>query len=113
VPIWTAQKLKSVADRYVSEAFERESQPRVKELAAKLKLSRGDFSRLFEHLVGEHPSTYLRRGQIECAKAQLARTDLSMNVIAYRCGFGTRTTFFRSFKRVTGMTPGAYRSSRR
>ena len=74
-------------------------------------MSAADFGKLFTHLVGEHPSTYLRRKQIDCAKRLLTQTDLTMNVIAYKCGFGTRTTFFRAFKRETGMTPREYRAT--
>ena len=107
--VWTAPKLKSIADDYVRYSFEHESPPQVKEVAKLLHMSAADFSKLFTQLVGERPSTYLRRGQIACAKQLLADTDLSMNVIAYRCGFGTRTTFFRAFKRETGMTPSWYR----
>lgn len=109
--VWTALRLKTVADECVTDALHRESPPHVNELAAKLAFSRGDFSRLFRQLVGEHPSAYLRRGQITCAKRLLTQTEAPMNVIAYQCGFGTRTTFFRWFKRETGVTPGEYRAT--
>ena len=105
----TAGDLKQIANRYLDKCLERESTPQVKELAAMLGISRSDFSKLFVRVVGEQPSSYLRRAEIECAKRLLVETDLPMNKIAYRCGFGTRTTFFRAFKRLLGMTPLAYR----
>ncbi len=79
----------------------------------RVHMSRTAFSKLFTSVVGETPSSYLRRGQIESAKRLLAETDLSMNRIAYKCGFGTRTTFFRTLKRLVGMTPLAYRRAAR
>jgi AraC-like DNA-binding protein len=107
--VWTADELRRITDRYLSDSLRRESPPQVQELAANVGLARSDFSRLFAHLLGQQPSAYLRSGQIACAKRFLAQTNLSMNVIAYRCGFGTRTTFFRAFKRITGTTPQEYR----
>jgi AraC-like DNA-binding protein len=101
-----------LADEYVNDTVGRQSPPQVKELAAQLQLSRTEFSRLFAHVVGEQPSKYLRRGQIACAKQLLTNTQLSMNAIAYQCGFGTRTTFFRAFKRETGLTPSDYRRAK-
>ncbi len=113
VPAATARHLTRLADHYVADCFRRESPPQVKELAVSLSLNRSDFSKLFNRVVGEQASNYLRQRQIECAKRLLADTDILMNAIAYRCGFGTRTTFFRAFKRVTGTTPLAYRTTAR
>ena len=107
----TARHLTRVADHYVDDCLRRESPPQVNELAFSLELSRSAFSKLFNRIVGEHASNYLRRRQIECAKRLLAETHLPMNSIGYQCGFGTRTTFFRAFKRDTGTTPVAYRTT--
>lgn len=108
-----AEELKGLADRYLAKCFDLESPPQVKELAGELHMSRSDLSKVFVRVVGEHPSSYLRRGQIEYAKQLLAETDLPLNKIAYKCGFGTRTTFFRAFKRLVGMTPREYRRAAR
>lgn len=37
--------------------------------------------------------------------------DLSTTKIAYKCGFRTRTSLFRLFKRETGLTPREFRDS--
>jgi AraC-like DNA-binding protein len=113
VAVWTAKRLKIAADEYLSYSFERESPPQVKELAASLGFSRTHFGRHFASLTDEHPSVYLRRGQIECAKRLLCDTDLPMNLIAYKSGFGRRRTFYRAFKRETGTTPESYRLTKR
>jgi AraC-like DNA-binding protein len=108
---WTPEKLRAVADSYASEVMDRQSPPRVKELASVLQMPLTKCRRLFLHVLGEQPSSYLRQHQIESAKTLLRQTDWSMNVIAYKCGFGTRRTFFRAFRRLVGMTPMAYRRS--
>lgn len=48
---------------------------------------------------------YLR---IERAKLLLLNTSLSVNVIAEMCGYESASYFIKSFKAVTGMTPGQY-----
>ena len=113
VAAWTPRRLRAFADRYVRETLGRESALRAKELAFKVGMSPSEFSRLFRHVVGEFPSAYLRKKQISLAKYLLRRTSLSMNEIAYRSGFGTRTTFFRAFRRHSGLTPKEYRAQRR
>jgi len=98
-----------LADGYLADCLEREDVTHVNELAALVRMTAGDFSNLFLEVVGERPSEYLKRGRVERAKYLLATTDLPMNTIAYKCGFGTRRTFFRTFKRVVGITPRSYR----
>lgn len=105
------RELIQLADRYLNDCLGCESPPHVNELAARIELPRSELSKLFVRLVGEQPRAYLRLGQIEYAKRLLRDTNLPMNVIAYRGGFGTRTTFFRAFKRIVGMTPLQYREA--
>jgi transcriptional regulator GlxA family with amidase domain len=47
---------------------------------------------------------------VEVAQQLLDSTTLSTTEIAYCAGFGTRRTFFRVFRRITGMTPAQFRS---
>ncbi len=61
--------------------------------------------RVFGHSAQER----LRQGRLRCAKWYLRHTNLSMNRIAYLCGFGTRGTFFKEFRERSGLTPGDYR----
>jgi AraC-like DNA-binding protein len=68
------------------------------------------FSRIFRQSVGTSVSVYLKNGQIAHAKYLLITTERTMNDVAYSAGFGTRTSFFRAFRRVTGVTPMQYRA---
>jgi AraC-like DNA-binding protein len=47
----------------------------------------------------------------EAACKYLEQRDLSINTVATRLGFTDPSAFHRSFKKWTGMTPGAYRAT--
>lgn len=62
--------------------------------------------RQFEHCtVGE----YVREVRINYARQKIMRSKESLVEIALATGFADQTHFTRSFKRVTGMTPGEFR----
>jgi transcriptional regulator GlxA family with amidase domain len=58
---------------------------------------------------GFAPIDYVQRLRIEDAKRRLERTDASADEIGWKVGYEDAAFFRRLFKRVTGMTPGAYR----
>lgn len=103
------QPLRVTVTAYVEDCFARETSPRVSELAAQLGLSRASLTSLFMSELGENPSAYLKRMQMERAVLLMRTTNLSLTRIAYMCGFGTRRTFFRTFQRVHGCAPGELR----
>lgn len=55
-------------------------------------------------------SAYFENARIRRAEELLASSALPIDSIAERAGFGTRVTFFRAFKRSTGMTPDEFRA---
>jgi len=67
------------------------------------------FSRLFFSTVGEHPSDYLKRLQIERAKKLLRETNLELKAVARASGYGTENTFHHNFRHATGTTPRRFR----
>ena len=78
---------------------------RLKDLAPKAGLSRPAFLKGFRRTVGQGFSRYLQR---------LLRTSpISVERVAQESGFNSASYFVQSFKRATGLTPGAYRGGER
>jgi len=101
------------ADAYLLWCFERQTSPRVAELAQRSGISRHALRRAWIERTGSAPAAYLKRRQIEFSKILLEVSDLGANAVAYRAGFGTRRTLFRSFRRVATTTPTEHREARK
>ncbi|HEX7809028.1 MAG TPA: helix-turn-helix transcriptional regulator [Thermoanaerobaculia bacterium] len=101
--------LRHDVDAYLRRCFSQEETPRVSELATLLGLARERLSRDFASAYGVPLSSYLKRRQIRQAQQLLASSELSTTRIGYLCGFGTRRTFYRAFRRGTGLSPDQYR----
>lgn len=72
-------------------------------------LAERTFKRRFTEATGFSPIDYVQRLRIEDAKRRLERTEASAEAISWEVGYEDAAFFRRLFKRVTGMTPGAYR----
>ncbi len=101
----------AAADSYLRDCFRNRRPPHVSELAKKIGLSLSQFSYAFVARHGERPGAYIKRAQVRRAKFLLRTTSLPTTQVGYRAGYGTRMSFFRGFKRATGMTPTEYRES--
>lgn len=55
---------------------------------------------------------YIHIRRVEKALSLLRGTDDGILEIALQCGFNSTTGFHKVFKKVTGITPNAYRQSR-
>lgn len=92
--------------RYIDENYSKISS--VTELAEKLSYSREYISRLFKKYFDTTVSDYIMKRRI--AESQLLLTkDYPIIDIAYQVGFGSLSSFIRSFRCVTNMTPSEYR----
>src|SRR5512145_3145301 len=85
----------------------------VRRLARVSGVSEAHFARSFKQAFGLPPHRYLLTRRIERAKALLRDTDLSITEIASRTGWGSLGTFGRTFRDVTGESPGALRERER
>jgi transcriptional regulator GlxA family with amidase domain len=67
------------------------------------------FKRRFKNATGHAPIDYVQRLRVEEAKRRLERTDAPLDQISWQVGYEDPAFFRRLFKRLTGVTAGAYR----
>ena len=82
----------------------------VRRLARVSGVSEAHFARSFKEAFGVPPHRYLLTRRIERAKALLRDTDLSITEIAFETGWKSLGTFGRTFRDVTGESPGELRA---
>jgi len=81
----------------------------VEEMARCSGLAPRTFKRRFVKATGVSPITYVQHLRIEAAKRTLERTGAPVDEIGWNVGYEDPAFFRRLFKRITGITPGAYR----
>jgi AraC-like DNA-binding protein len=72
-------------------------------------ISLSHFARAFKHSFRKPPYQWLLERRIEKAQDLLLNSRLSIAGIAIQCGFTDQSGFNRSFKRISGATPGEWR----
>lgn len=83
------------------------------ELAALCSMSKDYFTRRFREHVGQTPTQYVLEARVKRAVQLLLFSDLSIEQVALKAGFGSRDYFSRVFARQIGHGPAAYRKTRR
>jgi transcriptional regulator GlxA family with amidase domain len=81
----------------------------VARLASVSGVSAAHFARAFKAAFGLPPHRYLLTRRIERATALLRETELPITDIAFMTGWASLGTFGRTFRDVTGDSPGAHR----
>ena len=79
-------------------------------LARVSHVSEAHFARSFKQAFGVPPHRYLLTRRIERATALLRDTDQSITEVAFATGWNSLGTFGRTFRDVTGESPGAVRA---
>ena len=82
---------------------------RVTEMARLCALSVCCFMNLFKEVTGQSFVAYLNGFRVVKAQALLSSTDKPLSEISLEAGFCTQSYFGMVFRRITGMTPLAYR----
>jgi AraC family transcriptional regulator len=82
---------------------------RLGDVADAVRMSKSQFSRAFSGSVGEPPARYLRRYRVKRAHEMMLSTSKSLSEIALNCGFADQSHFTRTFSRVVGVSPAAWR----
>jgi transcriptional regulator GlxA family with amidase domain len=81
----------------------------VEHLIARSGLAERTFKRRFTAATGVSPMSYVQRIRIDEAKRRLERTEDSVETVGWHVGYEDPAFFTRLFKRIAGLTPGAYR----
>lgn len=80
------------------------------DVAKKMKVLPHTLSQLLNDNVGVGFPQFLNEYRIEEAKRKLhENNDLTLESIGYDCGFNSKSTFYSTFKKMTGTTPAKYK----
>ena len=105
IPPWLTRAKELLHER-LSESFTIES------IANEVGAHPVHLSHEFRRFLKVTPGKYLRHIRVEFAAKQLVRTVLPLSEIALISGFGDQAHFSRTFRRITGLSPGEFRRLR-
>lgn len=100
---WQAKRISAHIDANLGAAIP------VSYLAQLVTLSAGHFSRAFKQTFGDTPHGHVMRRRIEAAKTMMLKSAEPLSQIAYLCGFADQAHFSRTFRKLAGATPLAWR----
>lgn len=95
------------AVQYIEMNFQH--QLKLEDIAEKASMSIYHFSRVFKKHMDHTPYQYLTNIRINNAKKLLHHTNLSIQEIAYQCGFNSASNFIQTFKKHTTTSPSAFK----
>ncbi len=81
----------------------------VEKMASYCHLNSDYFSRVFYENFGMRPNKYIQSKRIERAQLLLLTTNNSLKEIAEKIGIESLSHFSKTFKNITGKTPGSFR----
>ncbi|WP_316830093.1 AraC family transcriptional regulator [Pedobacter aquatilis] len=81
----------------------------VSELASMANQHPDYFSRQFKLLTGSRPLNFIIEKRIERAQYLMATSSMNYTEIGTALGFEDRSHFSKTFKKMTGLTPGEYK----
>lgn len=82
------------------------------DVAKSLNILPHTLSQVLNDNLGKSFPQFLNEYRIEAAKQLLIEdNDLTFESIGYDCGFNSKSTFYSTFKKLTGMTPSAFKKA--
>ena len=105
-PPWLLRAREVITDKYATGIT-------LTEIAREVGVHPYHLARSYRHHFGRTPGDHMRACRIQRASELLRRTRQRLGDVAAACGYADQSQFTRSFKRATGVTPGAFRSDDR
>lgn len=84
---------------------------RIQDLAREVGLSPQHFRELFKRYVGVSPKKYLMTLRLQRSKCMLLHSEYSVTDVALQLGFGSVQQFSKVFRKLTGLSPIAWRKA--
>ncbi|QLG46976.1 helix-turn-helix domain-containing protein [Costertonia aggregata] len=83
------------------------------DIANQLNISSHQLSQFLNDNLGKSFSLFINEFRIEEAKQLLISSEAyTIETIGYDCGFNSKSTFFTTFKKITGTTPAKYKKEK-
>jgi len=82
----------------------------LEDLERESKISKHHLSQFFSTTYGMNFNTYINKLRVDYAKELVEKRgiDISVSELGDECGFNSRTSFFRAFKKHEGISPSEY-----
>ncbi|MBK8283624.1 MAG: AraC family transcriptional regulator [Ahniella sp.] len=107
---WTA-RAQDWRQKLIAAGWWRDPELSLPSLARKLGTNSSDLSRAINDGLGMNFNELINRLRVDAVAAELARTpDTGLLDLALACGFSSKASFNRCFKRFTGKTPSEFRA---
>jgi AraC family transcriptional regulator len=105
LPKWRLKRVQEYVSAHLDEPL------CLADMAAVAGLSRMHFAAQFRAATGYRPHEYLLHQRVESAKEILSNTAMPLAQVAVALGFQAQAHFSTVFRRLTGETPGRWRSN--
>jgi AraC family transcriptional regulator len=106
LPVWQQKRVMEFIEEHLGEEIP------LAALAELVELSLFHFARAFKQSFGVPPHHYHLSRRMDRARSLLKKPTLSVTQIGNRIGFRETSSFSRTFRRFTGLTPTEYRQHR-
>ncbi|QQE77893.1 AraC family transcriptional regulator [Alicyclobacillus sp. SO9] len=106
-----SRQIADALDAYVDKIDQEEEQPKdiVHQISLDLGYSVSTCGRIFQEVYGMSPRQYLSAVKLRKAKLLLIESDMTVETISRKLGYGDIAHFSRQFKRWTGQSPRSFR----